>query len=96
MTFQSGDWVVFQYKKITYHGLVIKKYKSQSKNYIDKDVYIVCPAELNGLYYRIKQDELQPVKLSVEQRLTVLRSFGKSWWSNNKPLFQVALGGNNI
>ena len=50
MTFQSGDWVVFQYKKITYHGLVMKKYKSQSKNYIDEPVYIVCPAELNGLY----------------------------------------------
>lgn len=96
MTFQSGDWVVFKFKDIKYHGLVVKKYKSHGKNYTDKDIYIVCPAELNGLYYRIKQDELRSVKLSVDQRLSVLRSFGQLWWSNNKSLFQVALTGNNI
>ena len=96
MTFQSGDWIVFNWKDISYHGLIIKKYKSQGKNYIDKNIYIVCPAEFNGLYYRIKQDELKSVKLSVEQRLSVLRSFGEYWWSNNKSLFQVALTGNNI
>jgi hypothetical protein len=87
MSFQKGDWISFNHKSIQYHGIIMKKYNNSNK----QNKYVVCIADGNGVYYRISTDKLTLVKLNTQQKFTILLSFGKKWWSENKLLFKTAL-----
>ena len=91
MTFESGDFVVYYQNDIPMHALVVQQFQTYHYNKYKLDTYIVSPCEGLFKYIRIKGEDLTLVKLSTEQKLFILTSFGKSWFCNNKQLFTKAM-----
>ena len=91
MSFQAGNFVVYYQNDIPIHALVIQKFISYQYNKYAPDAYIICPVEGLYNYIRINENKLKLVKLTVEQKFFILKSFGKSWFCNNKELFKKAL-----
>lgn len=91
MSFQAGDFVMYHQDDIPMHALVVQKFISYHYNKYTPDAYIISPVE--GLYHyiRINGTKLKLVKLTMDQKLFILRSFGKSWFCNNKELFKKAM-----
>ena len=91
MSFDSGDFVIYYQNDIPIHALVVQKCISFNYNKYTADAYIISPGEGIFKYIRIKGEELKPVKLTIDQKLMILTSFGKIWFCNNRKLFKKAL-----
>lgn len=91
MSFQAGNFVMYFQDDIPIHALVIQKFISYHYNKYAPNAYIICPVEESYKYIRINETKLTLVKLTVDQKLFILTSFGKNWFCNNKKLFKKAL-----
>ena len=91
MVFESGDFVVYYDNNVPIHAIVIQQYKLYNYNKYIQDTYIISPCGESYQYVKINESQLHYVKLTIDQKLFILKSLGKKWFTNNKKLFQKAL-----
>lgn len=75
----NGDFVYSN--KSQYPGLVIKK----NENY---DQYLIAIHEYNGDYIYIPTENIDPVILEPEEKLSIIGNFGSWFYDQHKEIYQ--------